>query len=97
MGMKSMSEFTIILQWEWIIGLGIPAVAAAGGIIRYFWKKEQCFVKMANKIKALDEHDVSSVSTHGDFDNRLKNLEDDAIEIKIYLRQLLTKMDIPYK
>ena len=52
---------------------------------------------MANKIKALDEHDVSSVSTHGDFHTRLKNLEDDAIEIKIYLRQLLTKMDIPYK
>ena len=67
MGMKSMSEFTIILQWEWIIGIGIPAVAAAGGVIRYFWKKEQCFVKMANKIKALDEHDVVAYQLTGIF------------------------------
>ena len=94
--MKSMSEFTLILQWEWIIGLGIPAVAAAGGVIRYFWKKSQCFVSMANKIKSLDEHDVSSLLTHGDFNGRLKHLEDDAIEIKIYLKQLLKNAGIPY-
>jgi hypothetical protein len=92
-----MAEFTLVLQWEWIIGLGIPSLAAALGIIRYFWKKEKCFINMRNKINELSNHDGESSETHNDFDSRLKMLENDSIEIKIYLQQILTKLEIPFK
>ena len=79
------------------LGVGIPTAGLAIAVGKYFWKKEKCFTEMKNKIDELSKSDGNSMETHGDFNFRLKILENDAIEIKIYLRQLLTKMDIPYK
>jgi len=43
----------IFIQWEILIGVGVPLLVAAGGVIRYFMKKEKCFIKMKNKIELL--------------------------------------------
>ena len=79
------------------LGVGIPVAGLAIAIGKYFWKKEKCFIEMKNKIDELSRHDGTSIETHGDLENRLQVLEDDGIEIKVYLRQILTKLEIPYK
>ena len=79
------------------LGIGIPVTGLAIAIGKYFWKKEKCFTEMKNKIEELSKSDGHSSETHGDFNSRLKLLEDDSIEIKVYLRQIFTKLEIPYK
>ena len=75
----------------------IPLGGIAGVIIRYFWKKEKCFITMKNKIEELSNRDKGVLTEHDEYDSRLKDLENDAIEIKIYLRQILTELGISYK
>ena len=82
--------------FELLLGAAIPAVGAAAFVVKYFWNKEKCFTKMANKIKSLDVSNVSAIHEHSEFDSRLNNLEKDANEIKIYLRQILNKLEITY-
>lgn len=79
------------------LGVAIPATGVAFTVIRYFWKKEKCFIEMKNKIDELSKHDEGSVEEHSGYEERLKMLENDSIEIKIYLQQILKKLDIPFK
>jgi len=79
------------------LGVAIPSAGLAIAIGKYFWKKEKCFTEMKNKIEQLSRHDGTSLETNSDLEARLKVVENDGIEIKIYLRQILTKLEIPYK
>jgi hypothetical protein len=83
----------------WIeIGLAIavPGTAAAIGVIRYFWKKEKCFIAMRNKIDELSRSDGDSDETHTDFDYRMKVIETNQQKWIIYLKLLLKDRNIPY-
>ena len=50
-------------------------MVAAGEVIRYFMKKEKCFIEMKNKIDSLTRHDNSSNDLHSDHENRIKEIE----------------------
>ena len=65
----------ISIQWEIVTAVGIPAVIAAIGIIRYFWKKEQCFVTMKHKIDELAKSDEGSNDTHSDLYSKMNRIE----------------------
>ena len=82
--------------WELIAGVGIPSIGAVAFIIRYFWNKEKCFLALKNKINSLDQRDKISIDEHDGFAGRIKVLENDATEIKIYLRLLLDNAGIKY-
>lgn len=82
--------------WELIVGAAIPAFGAAAFVVKYFWNKEKCFLALKNKIDSLDKHDKASYEEHDGFDSRIKELEKDADEIKIYLRLLLDAAGIKY-
>jgi len=93
----------IFIQWEIITALGIPALVSSIGIIRYFWKKEKCFIAMKDKIDSLTKHDNSSNDLHNDLDERLSKVEQNQrdFESKLetqsgYLRLILDHLKIPY-
>jgi len=71
-----------IVQWEILIGFGIPAIVAMVGGLRYFWSKEKLFIEMKNKINQLSDDNSSSSNIHdtlyqkyNDVSNRLSNVE----------------------
>ena len=43
----------IFVQWEVIIGLGIPAIGGIAFLVRYFIRKEKCFHEHKEAIKYL--------------------------------------------
>ena len=43
----------IFVQWEVIIGLGIPAIGGIAFLARYFIRKEKCFHEHTEAIKYL--------------------------------------------
>ena len=85
-----------MVVWEILLAVGIPLSGAAVWTIRYFWKKEQCFTILANKIDQLTDHDVGSIDTHEEFDERLTNIETQQTKNEIYLKLLLDDRKIPY-
>ena len=84
------------LAFEIIIGLGIPGIVAAIGVVRYFWKKEKCFVVMQTKIDELSKSDGDSDETHTDFDFRMTEIEKNQQKWIIYLKLLLKDRNIDY-
>ena len=81
------------------IGLAIliPGCGAAAFVIKYFWKKEKCFIAMENKINELSKHDGDSSETHTDFDFRLNEIEKRQQKNEIYLKLLMDNAGIIYK
>ena len=82
--------------WELAVGVGIPAAGAAAFIVKYFWNKEKCFLALKNKINSLDKHDQEGIEEHNGIKSRIDDLEQDATEIKIYLKLLLDNAGIKY-
>jgi len=78
------------------LAVGIPAVGAALAIVRYFWKKEKCFIAMKNKIDELSKHDGDSLKTHNEYDLEIRDIQDKQQEMSIYVKLILKKLDIPY-
>jgi len=81
---------------EIAVAIGIPAVAAAIGVIRYLWKKEKCFTILKNKVEQLTKHDVGSLDTHEGFESRLDLIEKVQAKNQIYLKLLLDNAKIKY-
>jgi hypothetical protein len=78
------------------LAVAVPAVTAMAFVIRYFWNKEKCFVKMANTIKTLTQHDGDSSETHTDFAYRLTEIEKRQAKNEIYLKLQLKHNKIEY-
>ncbi len=77
-----MENVIIEVSTEIILAILIPLIPVVGMLIRYFWKKEQCFILMKQKIEQLSKSESGSHDTHGDFyekfdeyGNRLTSLE----------------------
>ena len=83
-------------MWEILIAVGLPLSGAAIWTVRYFWKKEQCFIALANKIKELTDHDKGSVVDHDGYEGRLTNIERNQDKWIIYLKLLLRHNKIPF-
>ena len=61
---------------EIIVGVLIPCSVGVIGLIRYFWKKEQCFIALKNKIVELSEQDKNSIGIHTSHEEAmLKDIE----------------------
>jgi len=84
-------------MYELLIGLGIPAAAAAVAVIRYLWKKEKCFIILKQKVEELSKSDEGSSDTHDGFETRLKQIEENQIKNEVYLKLLLDNAKISYK
>jgi len=78
------------------IAIAVPAIATAIGVIRYFWKKEKCFIAMKNKIIELSEHDGEATEEHNGYEERLKIIEENQVKWIIYLKLLLKDRKIDY-
>ena len=89
-------SFGYFIDYNLILAVAVPISIFLIGIGRHFWKKEKCFTKMANTIKRLEAQERDDTEKHDGYDERLKALEDDAIQIKIYLKLLLDKEGIKY-
>lgn len=83
-----------------ITALLSPIIAIVG---RAFLSKHRCFIQQqktlalqATRIESLERHDKNAIDEHDEFAIRLKTLEDDAIEIKIYLKLLLDEAKIKH-
>lgn len=81
----------------------VPIVGSCGFVARYFWKKENCFIQMKNKLEKLAEHDEGSMLEHDGIHEDLENLKSNHAELEkrlneqsIYLKLLLKKFNIPY-
>lgn len=81
---------------EIIATIGIPTAAAAVAMIRYFWKKERCFLEMKNKIDELSKRDISSESVHAGLQEEIEDVKNRQQKNEIYLKLILTKFNIPY-
>ena len=81
---------------EIFLALFIPGLGAAAGIIRYFWKKEKCFLAMRNKINSLSKADKDSHVVHDDIEERMDDFERRQSKNEIYLKLLLDKFEIKY-
>lgn len=81
---------------EIFLALFIPGLGAAAAIIRYFWKKEKCFLAMRNKINSLSKSEKDSHEVHDDYDERLTSIESRQSKNEIYLKLLLDKFEIKY-
>ena len=68
------------------LAIGIPGAGAAIAIIRYFWKKSQCFIVLQNKVENM-----------GDHDDRLDCIEKRQAKNEIYLKLLLRHNKIPFE
>jgi len=85
------------LDHQILLAVGIPAAGVAIGLIRYFWKKEKCFVIMQETINQLTKNDGDSSETHNDFDYRLTEIEKRQQKNEIYLKLLLDHAKIKYE
>ena len=81
---------------EIFLALFLPGLGAAAGIVRYFWKKEKCFLAMKNKINSLSKSDKESVEVHDDLEERMDEFEKKQSKNEIYLKLLLDKFEIKY-
>ena len=50
---------------EVILSIIIPLGGTSLFVIRYFWKKEKCFILMQQKIEELSKSESGSEETHG--------------------------------
>jgi len=75
-----------------ILSILVPLGGFLIFLTRHFWKKEQCFIRMRDAIDRLTDEQ----NNHKESKSRITTIESDIAEIKIYLRQLLQKNDIPY-
>lgn len=82
----------LILDLDIMLGVLVPVSGLVIFIARHFWKKEQCFIRMRDAIDRLTDEQ----NNHKESKSRITTIESDIAEIKIYLRQLLQKNDIPY-
>lgn len=88
----------------YIIGAILGILTPPGILIgRAFWSKHKFFQQQTKtleaqqtRIESLEKHDYASGDTHDGFEKRLKTLEDDAIEIKLYLKLLLDNAKIKH-
>ena len=78
------------IMWELIVGVGVPALGGIIVVTKYI-------TTMKSKIRELSKHDESSVDTHDGFEERLRKIENNQIQTDIYLKLILTKLEIPYK
>ncbi len=65
----------ILIQWELLVGLGIPATGAMIAIIRHLWNKSKCFVILKQKIEQLTDHDEGASDTHSDLYDKVNKIE----------------------
>jgi len=83
-------------MYEYLIALGVPGAAAAVGVIRYFWKKEKCFLELKNTIKELKSKEDSSHEEHDGFKDEIDEIKARQAKNEIYLKLILKKFEIPY-
>ena len=97
----------IIIDVEAFLGIlvTIIGICTPPGIIigRAFWQKHKCFkqqeitlIAQATRIESLEKHDKSALKEHNDYHSRLRVIEEDAIEIKLYLKLLLDNAGIKH-
>ena len=72
---------------EIIIGLGIPACAAAGFVIRHFIRKEKCFALMQQRLEHLEEENASGKKSH-------KELYEKIDEVNVKMAKVETAVDM---
>lgn len=65
----------IFIQWEILVGLGLPAAAVSVAVIRLLWNKSKCFVILKQKVEQLTEHDEGSGETHSDLYDKVNKIE----------------------
>lgn len=65
----------IFIQWELLTGIGIPGIIAAIAAIRYFWKKEKCFIILREKVEQLNNAENGSHETHSDLYKKVNKIE----------------------
>lgn len=88
----------------YLIGAILVILTPIGAVIgRAFLQKHRCFKQQTDTLKAqqtriesLEKHDNKSLEDHNGYVKRLKALEDDAIEIKLYLKLLLDEAKIKH-
>ena len=78
------------------LAIAIPGTGIAMATIRYFWKKEKCFIALKNKIDELSAHDTNANKDHNNYEERLTKIEQNQQKWIIYLQLLLKDRDIPY-
>jgi len=81
---------------EIIVGVLIPCSVGVIGLIRYFWKKEQCFIALKNKIVELSEQDKNSIGIHTSHEEDIRDIQEKQYKTDIYLKLILDKLEIPY-
>lgn len=81
---------------EIFLAIFIPGIGAAAAIVKYFWKKEKCFLAMKTKINSLSKSDKNSIEVHDDIEDRLNGFESRQSKNEIYLKLLLDKFEIKY-
>lgn len=93
----------LIIDLDFLAIIVPPIIGACIFIGRYFWKKEQCFRKLSDKINELSRHDEGSLQQHDGFEEEIAELKKNHTEMEkslkeqsIYLKLLLNKFNIPY-
>lgn len=84
-------EHGVFIQWELLVGVGIPAVIVCGGVIGYLVKFTKCITVLQQKVSSLTNHDAGATDTHKDIFSRL-----DRIDRNMYLimgKMKLTPVD----
>ena len=65
----------LFIQWEVLIGIGIPAAAASVAVIRHLWNKSKCFIILKQKVEQLTSHDEGASNTHSDLYDKVNKIE----------------------
>jgi len=91
-----MEEVIIKVSIEIILAILIPLVPVSGMLIRYFWKKEKCFILMKQKIEELSESDSDSHDIHGDFYKKIDDQGNRITSLESKLNLLLNHFGIDF-